>query len=360
LYVAVSVFIAGVLLLLFEGLSSFVLVSKEAFKPAPELAERRYTQYDAEIGWVSVPNVFIKDLYGPGAYLRTNKRGFRNNVEFDQKVPPGKVRAICSGDSFALGYGVSNDDTWCQKLTELDRRLEAVNMGQGGYGMDQAYLWYIRDGAVLDHDLHLWSFTGLDLARMETTSFEGYPKPTMELDLDRLVTRGVPVPRKGVASRITQALNEYRDLRSVTLLRRMFFEQKGRAAEEASSDTVAVAGAILKKLRDLNLQKNSVFVVVFLPTEIDYRRGATGSVARLRELATDVGISWIDLNEDFQKRGPAEVATYFIQLGATKYELGAGHYTAEGNRFVAERLYERLTAIPASAAKLPREVRSER
>ena len=28
-------------------------------------------------------------------------------------------------------------------------------MGQGGYGIDQAYLWYKRDGTKLDHDVQI-------------------------------------------------------------------------------------------------------------------------------------------------------------------------------------------------------------
>jgi len=35
----------------------------------------------------------------------------------------------------------------------------------------------------------------------------------------------------------------------------------------------------------------------------------------------------------------------FIPVGRLNYIFSAGHYTEEGNRFVAEALYERLRAI---------------
>ena len=41
--------------------------------------------------------------------------------------------------------GVGNDDVWCKLLESIDNRIETVNLGQGGYGVDQAYLWYKRN-----------------------------------------------------------------------------------------------------------------------------------------------------------------------------------------------------------------------
>jgi hypothetical protein len=43
------------------------------------------TQFDPELGWVNVPNFYSKNFYGPGLYLQTNSRGFRNREEF---APP--------------------------------------------------------------------------------------------------------------------------------------------------------------------------------------------------------------------------------------------------------------------------------
>jgi hypothetical protein len=42
------------------------------------VAERLHTKYDSVLGWVNEKNVDIKDMYGPGIYLRTNSQGFRN------------------------------------------------------------------------------------------------------------------------------------------------------------------------------------------------------------------------------------------------------------------------------------------
>ncbi len=135
-----------VLLLVLEGIASVYYAFREAFV-SPPVAESLYTAYDRDLGWVNLPNIYLPNMYGPGKYLRTNSQRFRNNEDFTLQVPPGKTRIICSGDSFTLGFGVDNDHTWPQLLAARAPNIETVNMGQGGYGADQAYLWYKRDGA---------------------------------------------------------------------------------------------------------------------------------------------------------------------------------------------------------------------
>src|SRR5439155_1903766 len=111
-------------------------------------------------------------------------------------VPDGKVRIICSGDSFTLGFGVDNTHSWCELLSSLEPRLETVNMGQGGYGVDQAYLWYKRDAAKIGHQAQLLAFVTDDFYRMQSSSFSGYGKPVLEVEDGRLVVKNAPVPRQ--------------------------------------------------------------------------------------------------------------------------------------------------------------------
>ncbi|MGH2570030.1 MAG: hypothetical protein ACRDGR_02310 [bacterium] len=133
---AVAAVILG--LLLIEGASRVALF---AIDRRGELTERKHTTYDDELGWVNVPSTTVKDLYGPGRSLTINAQAFRGKREYEKTPPPGVTRLLCSGDSFTLGWGVDDDDTWCARLERENPELEVVNMGQGGYGIDQAYLW---------------------------------------------------------------------------------------------------------------------------------------------------------------------------------------------------------------------------
>src|SRR5919107_1642397 len=94
--------------ILLEGMSSLVLFVLTIRTPP----ERVYGAHDPLLGWVSQPNIYIPDMYGPGVYLRTDAQGFRSNHAVARQVPSGRVRMICSGDSFTFGSGVDNDHTW--------------------------------------------------------------------------------------------------------------------------------------------------------------------------------------------------------------------------------------------------------
>ncbi len=209
-------------------------------------------------------------MYGPGVYLKTNSQAFRNNDEFSISVPDGKIRIICSGDSFTLGYGVDNDNTWCQLLTTMmNRRLEAVNMGQGGYGVDQAYLWYKRDGMKFEHDIHIFAFIDDDFLRMKRDIFLGYSKPIIELENNVLVTKNIPVPplKKHSNSRLSRSLRAINNLNVIKLIRRLKSHNENSYEKRK---TQKVVSKIFEDLQKINRAKQSVLVLVFLPTINDY------------------------------------------------------------------------------------------
>ena len=77
---------------------------------------------------------------------------------------------------------MNNADTWCDQLATRDPRVEPVNLGQGGYGADQAYLRYLRDTKTLDHQVQLFAFIDDDFKRMQSSTFLGIDKPVLMLD----------------------------------------------------------------------------------------------------------------------------------------------------------------------------------
>jgi hypothetical protein len=349
--------------MLIEGLSSLILFY-QATRQTRVLAERLHTEYDAELGWVSSPNIYVENMYGPGVYLKTNGQSFRNEADFSVEIPAGQVRAICSGDSFTLGYGVDNTQTWCQLLMELDERLQTVNMGQGGYGVDQAYLWYKRDGTKLDHDIQLFAFITTDFIRMERDQFRGYGKPLLQIHADQLVVDNVPVPRRAFyipwLTRNREALD---DLRSVQLLQTMFFAEP--TAEPSTTPPTAsneqapefIAAKMLEDLQRLNLEKGSVLVLVYLPEQRDYE--PRPETERWREnvkiAAERSGIAYIDLIEEFRQLSPDGIASLFIAPGALDFPDAAGHYTVKGNIYISGILHKKLLALPAVSARLAAE-----
>jgi hypothetical protein len=349
-----------VLLLLFEGAASTYYAFRAAFA-SPPVAESLYTEYDRDLGWVNLPNVYLPNLYGPGKFLRTNSQRFRNAADFSKSVPTGKARIVCSGDSFTLGYGVDNDHTWPQLLASQAPNVETVNMGQGGYGADQAYLWYKRDGAVLDHDIQILALISPDVYRMQHSSFNGYGKPVLAVENDRVVATNVPVPRtmEVWSPRLVRAQNALSNLSITRLLRRVLRLDIAAPAvtpsKERNQETAWILSHMLDDLRQTNQARGSVLVLAYLPTREELAGGiGTSWRTFLADYARQHGVVYLDFLDDFRRLPPGELDKLFIAQGAVDFPGAAGHYTEAGNAFIADLIYRRLLASPETAAKLSR------
>ena len=340
-----------VLLLVVEGVASVVYSVHKAFAVQP-LSERLHTEYDRELGWVNLPNVYIANLYGPGKYLRTNSQRFRNNADFAVKVPPGKARIICSGDSFTLGSGVDNDHTWPQLLASHAKNIETVNMGQAGYGADQAYLWYKRDGVKLDHDIHIFAFIVDDFRRMQSLSFIGYGKPILVVENNRLVTKNVPVPVQRWSPGLRHAQDAMNNLLITRLLRSVLWADTTASTTQAqtrrNAETLQVLSYMFDDLAETNRAKNSVPVLAYLPSRWEGGGSLTEPWRKfLAEYARQRGLLYLDFVDDFDRLSPEELDKLFIAGGGA-----ANHYTEAGHALIADLIYRRLLANQETAAKL--------
>jgi hypothetical protein len=353
-----NIVITVALLLALEGLASIDYAFRDAFAQRP-LAERLFTQYDPQLGWVSLPNIYLPNIFGPGIYVRTNSQRFRSSTDFTPTVPPGKTRIICSGDSFTFGYGVDNNHAWPQSLAALAPNVQSVNMGQGGYGADQAYLWYKRDGAALDHGIQILAVISPDLYRMQNSDFNGYGKPVLAVQDDRLVTNNVPVPRSMEmwSPRLARTQKALSNLSITRAIRGVFgLKTTGAVTEtqkERNGETAKVVAYMLDDLISTNRARNSVFVLVYLPVRMEFTESVGGSWRKfLAEYARQRGVLFIDLVDDFRRLPPDEFDKLFFAWGSVYFPGAADHYTEAGNAFVADRIYRGLLANPETAAKL--------
>ena len=348
--------VLSVLLFVFvEGGASATLSLYTLLVRPPEQMreERAHTEYDKDLGWIHKPDLFIENLYGPGVYFRTNAQRFRANRVYATEVPTGRKRAICSGDSFTLGHSVDNDHTWCALLTRLDPDLETVNMGQAAYGVDQAYLWYRRDGVELEHDLHLFAFITTDFARMRQDDFLGYPKPYLRIQDGRLEVQNVPVPdRSKSIPRYDAALQAARRLRVVELgekvLGRLGLSIGAPAEAKLSEDQVRdVATLVFRDLQRLNAEKGSVLVLVFIPRSGDVEfRWSDPWRAFVAQAASELGIIFIDLVPEFRQLGLSKAESLFVD------PYHPSHMANSGNEWIAQQLYRKMLEHPELAANL--------
>ncbi|KMY65868.1 hypothetical protein AAU61_19735 [Desulfocarbo indianensis] len=340
-----------------EGAASIWLLASRA-RPAGELAERVHTKYDKLLGWANVPNSHHPDMYGPGVALTINSQGLRAERDYAEQPPEGKVRVVCSGDSFTMGYGVADRETWPAQLEAMHPRLQTVNMGQGGYGLDQTYLWYRRDGGRLGHSIHLKAFITPDIQRMSFDAFMGYPKPWLALENGQLIERNVPVPGlpylAPILVRYRHAIAELRIIQLLAGAVPSTFKQ-GQPTPVMpllGNEVAQVAHHCLVDLKRRAEQEGAVFAAVWLPMKREHTNDSwDGFRAALKEKLASQGVPVIDLVEAFRQRvPPGEVEALFISGENLHYTGAEGHFTAGGNQFFAELILEHLLALePASS-----------
>ncbi|MCC6763061.1 MAG: hypothetical protein IT293_00215 [Deltaproteobacteria bacterium] len=363
LLVVVVAFVAALAAVaLVEGLASLAISAGLFFGSSGHVALDRFARYDPALGWASVPNVALPDLYGPGVGFHTNTHGFRGRVDPAPAPPPGKTRVVCSGDSFTLGPGVADDATWCALLASLDPRLETVNMGQGGYGVDQAFLWYRRDGAALAPAVHLFAFIDADFERMRSTRFLGdYGKPTLAVRDGALVVEHVPAWRRPFwmpTVRVREIVKRTKTYELVDRIgRRLSPQTAPPAVDPAERDRVVDAAlAVFAELRATAEKRGGTLVLVYLPTAFDCRLpvAAPSGLAwwpTIGPRAAAAGFRIVDLSPTCRRLPAAEQDALFFPEGVVRFYAAAGHYTAAGNRFVAEALRRELAPVLDAAAR---------
>jgi hypothetical protein len=359
--IAANILALALLLVMFEGFAGYAFLLRNFSIDRAAPAKQQYTTYDAELGWVNKPNLYMADVYGPGIYVRTNARGFRQNEEVTNSVSRGKVRIICSGDSFTYGYGVDNAHTWCALLSVLDGRLEPVNMGTDGYGVDQAYLRFKRAAAEMSFQIHVFAFITDDFYRALNDSFLGYSKPLLKLQDGRLLVTNVPVPKRAYDLGWKQPLlTNLENLRSTWVLTKAMHKlgierQQSRVyVSQAQRDANArlLLHRIFSDLKQMNEERSSRLVFTYLPTIWElHGSSAPGQqwsapkqwAAFLNEEAASLRVPVINLFSRFESLPRNELTEMFIPPEKIHYPEGAFHLTEKGNGLIAREIYDQLT-----------------
>lgn len=121
-----------------------------------------YLVYDAELGWV-----VAEGRQSANGLYRSSRQGVRTQRvgESIERNTDKKLVALV-GDSFTFGEEVSYEETWGARLERLlSGRVQVLNFGVPGYGIDQIYLRYMRDVRIWKPDLVLFGFISNDVVR---------------------------------------------------------------------------------------------------------------------------------------------------------------------------------------------------
>lgn len=327
--------------------------------------ESSYFKYSPSLGWTIKGNGET-DLY------KSNSSGLRAYKEYNLKPSPDRLRIATFGDSFTHGDEIGNSDTWQSKLEHLDNKLEVMNFGVPGYGLDQAYLRYLEDGVQYQPDIVFIGYMTDDIYRnvntfrlykSRNTEFP-FTKPRFIIENDNLTIISNPISTLEDYNHLLNGSRKIMDeigandyyyghhyksntfdfsptFRLIVLVMQHIFEDRSNDSDtffDESSEAFEVTARIFDSFHADVINVGSVPVIVVFPSYEDierYQKNKTLKYMRLRSYLDSRGYETVDLIEAFKGVG-------------VEYELNdlfvpsLGHYTPYANEIVANYLYDYL------------------
>ena len=319
---------------------------------------------DPDLGWINRPG-----------RRGINAAGMRDNREYNREADSSVLRIAAFGDSFTYGSDVDLGENWAKRIAAINPGIEVLNYGVGGYGLDQAYLRYLKVGAAFHPHMVLIGYMVENIGR-HVNVYRGfytghYPewfltKPRFRIEKGQLVL--IPNPLRSV--------DDYRRLRddegtvlrelgrndfhyvghygagpfdfspTVRLLKivrarialkrqRPIFRMDGQYDEkgEAYGITVAIFDAFYRKV----LETGALPIIVVFPALEDQQRSREGkqySYAVLLNELNRKGYRYIDVGDALH----AVEQRYTIDDLSVKW----GHYSKLGNDIVAQHILKTL------------------
>lgn len=339
---------------------------RKLLDPGPKLL-----QLDPELGW----------RYRAGyrdSRDRMNALGVRSAREYSVVPGPGVVRVAAFGDSFVYCNEVANNDSWPTLMESLSPRIEVLNYGVGGYGTDQAFLRYMREGPSSSPDVVIIGFAPDDLRRVINVyrrfiSNRELPlvKPRFVLESGgRLVLVPNPLPQPSDYEKYLRQpasiieLGRHDQLYQPAVYENPLFDYSATVRVlvtvatriysryvdadrlfsgnlfSRSSTAFKIQAALLEKFSSAVQASGAMPIVVIFPDRdsvVEGRRGRPKIFDPLVDHLRRRGITVADLTDAFvAEDGRFDIAEWFMP---------GGHYSPLANRHVASRLGQYIGAM---------------
>jgi len=103
-------------------------------------------------------------IFGKQFELNTNSKGLRDNKEYNYSKSKEAYRILILGDSFSFGNGVNLNESYPEYLRDnfKNKNVEIINLGVPGYGINNEYLYFIKEGIKYNPDLVIVQFCSND------------------------------------------------------------------------------------------------------------------------------------------------------------------------------------------------------
>lgn len=336
------------------------------------------TQLDPILGWAPKPSETILSggSNGKPKTETINAQKIRGKRIHSFVPQDGIVRIAAFGDSYTFGSAASDEECWAEMISSSDKRVEVLNFGVGGYGLDQAFLRYQREGVLFNPHVVFICYMTENLARHVNvfrpfySHFQTLPvsKPRFIVEADTLRLLDNPLP----TSKDYEQLLEHEGESLAMLGQHDYFYQRSprptrldifgsvRLAKlirqgihrrysinslykdgyyNSSSEAFEVTVKLLEEFYERVRRDGSIPIVVIFPYKKDidrYQISRTKWYQPLLDHLRPGDLRLVDLIEAFHRSARSHEVSLFFDSG------GTGHYSALGYEIVAKHLLRYL------------------
>ncbi len=313
--------------------------------------------FDELLGWTVGPNRTSED----GLYF-SSREGLRSpkpGIAFADSSASCRIALV--GDSYTLGQDVRFEDSWGHQLElRLGEKCQVLNFGVGGYGVDQAYLRYLRDVRPWQPDIVIFAFINQDVVRTmfvysflnwgeflwakprfvsvgEQFSIVNAPLPRPEEIFSKRSIEELPFIGYDRAYRVTEwDRQNWRYFHSSYLFRLLVsWYPRWEKEDERFTDRAmkSLNTAIFRSFSQAALSERSIPIIVYLPDHSDFQAVKNYTPVGIT-IVRDAELEPIDLTGCFNQ---IDLGERFVRLEPTG---SYGHYSPKANAIVASCLHE--------------------
>ena len=275
-----------------------------------------FCRFDHELGWAPLEN--ITHLDKNGFLFHQNQFGLRGPDDMQLKKTSGRKRVLVLGDSYVWGVGASQQELFTAPAVH-GTNDELINGGVSGYGTDQEYLFYLREGEKFEVDQVVLAFTPYNDVTNNLNSMQySYLKPYFTLNGDQLVRHDDHVRNSSVRGffrfldrecRVWNLAGKGFDGLENTLLRKPKHEAD-IVVSETDRAGIRLTLALLKKLKEAVAARHAEFYVIFIPYKPRIEKHLPDNhpfVPLIAAGLTQMGVSYREPYPEFLKSAMAGV-----------------------------------------------------
>jgi len=229
------------------------------------------------LGFTMAPNF---EGVGPvGSWVKTNSRGIRDDVEHQWAKPPGTIRILGIGDSFAFGWGVSLEETFLKKLehnlTQMTgREIETINAGGPNWDLNQYYVYLKNFGIRYSPDIILLTYFFNDIPQFIQEAIPAEPEYTNQVQykggifgssalFNFLKAQADHLRRKNKLARVD--FLSTLEARRPELIQQSTHLLLSNSHQAQTRSSFHILKTLLEKIQAIAQKNNSQLVVMFVP-----------------------------------------------------------------------------------------------